>query len=57
MAFILDIFGVYAWYVGLFPTEPVTPFDATIGGAMLMLLALLIVAANVLIFTIALAED
>jgi len=57
MAFILDIFGVYAWYVGLFPTDPITTFDATIGGAVLMLLSLLIVGANALLFSIALAED
>ena len=57
MAFAADMLGAYAWYVALFPTEPITIFEATLGGASLMLLTFLIVGLNAFIFWFALAED
>ena len=57
IAFATDLLVAYLWYVALFPTEPITIFEATLGGALITLLSLMILALNVVVYFVALVED
>lgn len=57
MAFAMDIYVGYMWYMVLYPIKPITVFTATLCGALLAGISLIILGLNALVFMVALAED